>query len=206
MMAWVALDRAVRTVKTFGLSGQADRWARLRDEIHAEVCAKAFDSEIGAFVQAYGSKQLDASVLQMALVGFLPATDSRVVGTVRAIEQRLVRDGFAFRYSPDGTEDTDGLPSGEGAFLACTLWLADNLALMGRRGEAWEYLQRVLAVRNDVGLLSEEYDTRARRLVGNFPQAFSHVYLVHTARHLGAAEEAAASAAHPSFRSFQDAP
>jgi len=182
MMVWVAVDRAIKSIERFGLDGPLDRWRALRAAVHDEVCAKGFDPTLNAFVQAYGSRLLDASLLMMPLVGFLPATDPRVRGTVAAIERHLVRDGFVARYSTSETQD--GLPPGEGAFLACTFWLADNLILLGRRAEAERLFERLLALRNDVGLLSEEYDVQARRLVGNFPQAFSHVGLVNTAHNL----------------------
>jgi GH15 family glucan-1,4-alpha-glucosidase len=182
VMAWVGVDRAIRDIESFGFEGPVERWRALRDEIHAEVCAQGYDDEVGAFVQAYGSKALDASVLMMPLVGFLPATDPRLTGTTDAIEERLMVDGFVRRYDTD--THVDGMPGGEGAFLPCSCWFADNLALQGRDEEARAMLQRVLDVRNDVGLLSEEYDPVARRLVGNFPQAFSHVSLISTARNL----------------------
>ncbi|MGE3176651.1 MAG: glycoside hydrolase family 15 protein [Vicinamibacterales bacterium] len=182
VMAWVAADRAVKSVEEFGVPGDVARWSRLRDEIHADVCARGFDPELGAFVQYYGSKDPDASLLMLPIVGFLPASDPRIVGTVRLIEQRLVRDGFVHRYPTHGS--VDGLPGGEGAFLLCTFWLADNLALQGRHAEAVELFERLLAIRNDLGLLAEEYDPVAKRLLGNFPQAFSHVGLINTARNL----------------------
>ncbi len=182
VMAWVALDRAVKAVGRFGLDGDLARWRQCRDAIHAEACARGFDAGVGSFVQSYGSTLLDASLLMLPLVGFLPARDPRMVGTVKAIQERLMDDGFVRRY--ETAPDVDGLPPGEGAFLACTFWLADNLALQGRVSEAREVFERLLALRNDVGLLSEQYDVGARRLVGNFPQAFSHVGLVNTARNL----------------------
>ncbi|MGH7307375.1 MAG: glycoside hydrolase family 15 protein [Candidatus Rokuibacteriota bacterium] len=189
VMAWVAVDRAVKAVERFGLEGPVDRWRRLRSVIHDDVC-HGYDSDLGAFVQYYGSKLLDASLLMIPLVGFLPATDPRMLGTVRAIEQHLVSDGFVARYHT--VPDVDGLPPGEGAFLPCTFWLADNLALQGRYAEARKILERLLAIRNDVGLLSEEYEPVSRRLLGNFPQAFTHVGLINTAlnltRHGGPAE------------------
>ena len=154
----------------------------MRERIHEDVCSKAFDPDLGSFVQAYGSKALDASLLLLPLVGFLPPTDPRIVGTVKAIEQRLMADGFVCRY--DTGEVADGLPPGEGAFLACSFWLADNLILQGRIAEARELFERLVALRNDVGLLAEEYDPRLGRQLGNFPQAFSHVALVNTAFNL----------------------
>lgn len=182
VMAWVAMDRAVKAVERFGLEGPVEQWRRLRKVIHDQVCRSGFDRELNAFVQYYGSKDLDASLLMLPLVGFLPATDPRMRGTVAAIQQRLMRDGFVDRYPTH--PDVDGLPPGEGAFLICTFWLADNLALQGRYIEARAIFERLLALRNDVGLLSEEYDPQTRRLVGNFPQAFSHVGLINTARNL----------------------
>jgi GH15 family glucan-1,4-alpha-glucosidase len=182
MMAWVAFDRAVKAVERFGLDGPADRWRGLREQIHAEVCEKAFDARRNCFTQAYGSPHLDASLLMMAHVGFLPVTDPRVMGTVAAIERELLHDGFVHRYR---TEDVDdGLSPGEGVFLACTFWLADNYAMMGRTDEARTLFERLLSLRNDVGLLAEQYDPVARRQLGNFPQAFSHVSLINTAFNL----------------------
>jgi GH15 family glucan-1,4-alpha-glucosidase len=182
VMAWVALDRAVKAVERFGLEGPVERWARARDAIHAQVCRDGFNAELGSFVQSYGSRELDASLLMIPLVGFLPATDPRVRGTVAAIESGLMRDGFVARYISH--EGVDGLPSGEGAFLPCTFWLADNLHLMGREEEARELFERLLGLCNDVGLISEEYDPSSGRLLGNFPQAFTHVGLVNTALNL----------------------
>jgi GH15 family glucan-1,4-alpha-glucosidase len=183
VMAWVAFDRAVKAVENFGLSADdAGAWRATRDEIHAQVCREGFDTGRNSFVQSYGSKHLDASLLMIPLVGFLPATDPRMVGTVEAIRRELTDRGFVRRY--DSGSSVDGLPPGEGAFLPCTFWLADNLAMQGRRGEAREVYDRLLDVRNDVGLLAEEYDPAAGRQLGNFPQAFSHVSLVNTARNL----------------------
>jgi GH15 family glucan-1,4-alpha-glucosidase len=195
VMAWVAFDRAVKIREQRGGSGQAlQRWRHVRDQIHEDVCRKAFDPDLGSFVQAYGSKALDASLLLLPLVGFLPPSDPRIVGTVKTIEQRLMADGFVCRY--DTGETVDGLPPGEGAFLACSFWLADNFIMQGRMTEARELFERLLALRNDVGLLAEEYDPRLGRQLGNFPQAFSHVALVNTAFNLtrsqGPAEQRAA--------------
>jgi GH15 family glucan-1,4-alpha-glucosidase len=162
-------------------------WTQLRDTVHADVCAKGFDQEINSFTQYYGSKLLDASLLMMAPVGFLPPDDPRIVGTVAAIQKDLVEDGFVRRYQTAGG-DVDGLPGKEGAFLMTTFWLADNLALMGRHDEAREIFGRLRGLRNDVGLLSEEYDPGARRMLGNFPQAFSHVALINTAANLSLAQ------------------
>jgi GH15 family glucan-1,4-alpha-glucosidase len=182
VMAWVAMDRAVRTVEEFDLNGPADRWRRVRDEIHAEVCQQGYDAELGTFVQYYGAKGTDASLLMIPLVGFLPADDERMKGTVRFVQERLLDGGLVLRYETE--EAVDGLPPGEGAFLACSFWLADNLAMQGRVGEATALFERLLSLRNDVGLLSEQFDPLSGRLVGNFPQAFSHVSLVNSATRL----------------------
>jgi len=192
VMAWVALDRAVRAVERFGLDGRPDEWKRVRQEIHDDVIANGYDGERNTFTQYYGSRELDASLLMIPLVHFLPATDPRMRGTVEAIQRDLMQDGFVLRYRTEHTDD--GLPSGEGAFLACTFWLVDNLALMGRIEEATEIFERLLGLRNDVGLLSEEYDPRLGRLVGNFPQAFTHVGLVNSAYNLDRARRARARA------------
>ena len=187
LMAWVAADRAVKAVEEFGLDGPAKRWAALRDDIRRDILTHGYDDDRGTFTQFYGSTELDAALLMVPLVGFLPATDERVRGTVAAVERELLDDGFVQRYTQPPGEGVDGLPSGEGAFLACSFWLADNYALMGRHEQARDLFERLLALRNDVGLLSEEYDPRAGRLVGNFPQAFSHVPLIDTARNLSRA-------------------
>ena len=186
VMAWVALDRLVRTAEEFGWDGPLERWRTLRARIHQEVCREGFDNGLGAFVQSYGSRTLDASLLLLPLVGFLPPSDPRISGTVSAIERDLMVDGFVLRYRTGETQD--GLPQGEGAFLPCSFWLADNLALQVRRVEAQALFERLLAVRNDVGLLAEEYDPRTRRQLGNFPQAFSHLALVGTALNLSPAK------------------
>jgi GH15 family glucan-1,4-alpha-glucosidase len=183
VMAWVAMDRAVKSVEEFGLAGDAVRWRRIRDAIHDEVCREGFDASLDSFVQYYGSTDPDASLLMLPLVGFVKATDPRMRGTVEYIQRRLTRDGgFLDRYP--ATPHVDGLPPGEGAFLLCTFWLADNLALQGRYAEARAIFERLLDLCNDVGLLSEQYDPGARRFLGNFPQAFSHVGLINTARNL----------------------
>jgi GH15 family glucan-1,4-alpha-glucosidase len=182
LMAWVALDRAVKDVERYQLDGPCQRWRELRDRIHAEICTRGFDAAQGAFVQSYDSKQLDASLLMMPLVGFLPASDPRIRGTVEAIERGLMQNGFVKRYAT--STGVDGLPAGEGTFLLCSFWLADNYALLGRHADARRLFERLLAIRNDVGLLAEEYDPGLRRQLGNFPQAFSHVGLVNTARNL----------------------
>jgi GH15 family glucan-1,4-alpha-glucosidase len=185
VMAWVAFDRGVQAVERFGRPGPAERWRQIRAEIHAEVCERGFDVELNSFTQSYGSKRLDASLLMIPLVGFLPADDARMIGTVAAIQQDLMRDGFVYRYSHDEeVRSVDGLPPGEGAFLPCTFWLADNLALQGRLDEAEEIFQGLLDLRSDLGLLAEEWDPDARRQLGNFPQAFTHVALVNTAFNL----------------------
>jgi GH15 family glucan-1,4-alpha-glucosidase len=194
VMAWVAVDRVIKAVERGGVDGPVERWRQLRDTIHAEVCQRGFDVERNTFVQYYGGHALDASLLMIPLVGFLPASDARVRGTVEAIEWHLMADGFVARYPT--TEEVDGLPPGEGAFLACTFWLADALALMGRHAEARERFERLLTLCNDVGLLSEQYDPAARRLVGNFPQALSHVALINTACNLSAGEGPAAHRGH----------
>ena len=182
VMAWLAFDRGVRMIEELGGRGPLDRWRAARDAVKAEVCDRGFDAEVGAFVQYYGSKQLDASLLMVPLVGFLPPTDARVQGTARAIEGRLMDHGLVRRY--ENHPDVDGLPRGEGVFLPCSFWLVDNWALMGRMDEARRLFERLLGLCNDVGLLSEEYDVASGRLVGNFPQAFSHVSLVNTAHNL----------------------
>jgi len=182
VMAWVAMDRAVKDIEKFGMEGPLERWRALRDQIHASVCREGYDAELGSFVQSYGSKELDASLLLIPVAGFLPPEDPRVRGTVAAIEKRLLRDGFVDRY--DSGSGIDGLPPGEGAFLPCSFWLADNYVLQGRYDDARALFDRLVAVANDVGLLAEEYDRRAKRLVGNFPQAFSHVSLINTAFNL----------------------
>ncbi|HET9529558.1 MAG TPA: glycoside hydrolase family 15 protein [Blastocatellia bacterium] len=182
VMAWVAVDRAVKSVELFGLDGPVDDWKRLRKKIHEEICEKGFDPQLNSFVQFYGSRETDASLLMIPIVGFLPASDPRMRGTVEYIQKRLMQDGFVQRYLTD--PEIDGLPPGEGAFLICTFWLADNLALQGQYKKAREIFERLLDLRNDVGLLSEQYDPAARRLLGNFPQAFSHVGLINTARNL----------------------
>jgi GH15 family glucan-1,4-alpha-glucosidase len=186
VMAWVALDRAVKSVERFGLDGPVDGWRRLRAAIHADICARGFDTARGTFVQSYDSDLLDASLLMMPLVGFLPARDPRVVGTVRAIQDHLVRDGFVARYTTES--GVDGLPPGEAAFLPCSFWLADNLALQGRTGEARWIFDRLMAVANDVGLFSEEYDPRTGQQLGNFPQAMTHMAVVNTAANLTSRE------------------
>jgi GH15 family glucan-1,4-alpha-glucosidase len=186
VMAWVAFDRAVGSLAEWGEDDvrgiDVARWHALRDEIHAEVCAKAYDADRKTFVQAYGSSNLDAALLMMPLVGFLPATDERMQGTVEAIQRELTTDGFVARYTTKAA--VDGLPPGEGVFLPCTFWLADNLALMGRVDEGRALFKRLVGLANDVGLLAEEYDPAGKRQLGNFPQAFTHVSLVNSACNL----------------------
>jgi GH15 family glucan-1,4-alpha-glucosidase len=189
VMAWVGLDRGIRAIEEAGLEGPLERWRALRGRIHDEICAYGFDRELGSFVQSYGSTELDASLLLLPTTGFLPPDDPRIRGTIAAIEQRLFVDGFVLRY--DTHSSPDGLPPGEGAFLACSFWLADAMVLTGRSADARQLFERLLELRNDVGLLSEEYDTRTRRLAGNFPQAFSHIALVNTAHNLARATKPA---------------
>jgi GH15 family glucan-1,4-alpha-glucosidase len=188
VMAWVALDRAVQAVESYRLDGPIERWRQTRARIHAEVCERGFNTRLGSFVQAYDSSELDASLLLIPLVGFLPPTDPRVRGTVEAIGTHLMRDGLVRRYATSRMDD--GLPPGEGAFLACSFWYVDNLALLGRHAEACERFEHLLSLRNDVGLLAEQYDPRARRQLGNFPQAFSHVALISSAYNLAEASPA----------------
>jgi GH15 family glucan-1,4-alpha-glucosidase len=185
VMAWVAFDRGVRAHEEFGRDGPVDRWRALRDEIHAEVLTRAWSANKQAFTQSYGSDELDASTLLMPIVGFLDATDARFVSTVEAIRSELTVDGLVLRYRPRDGGDVDGLPGGEGVFLPCSFWLADALALQGKIDDARELFERLLGLRNDVGLLSEEYDPTAARQLGNFPQAFTHLALVNTAFILG---------------------
>jgi GH15 family glucan-1,4-alpha-glucosidase len=180
VMAWVVFDRAVRLAEEFGLDGPTERWARVRDEIHKEVCDRGYDAERNTFTQYYGSRELDASTLTIPLHGFLPATDERVAGTIDAVRAELGSDGFVARYSTDETDD--GLPGGEGQFLACSFWLVSALALSGREDEARALFERLLNLRNDLGLLAEEYDVEHARQVGNFPQAFSHLALIEAAQ------------------------
>jgi GH15 family glucan-1,4-alpha-glucosidase len=189
VMAWVALDRGIRTAEEFGLAGPLDRWKDVRRAIHQEVCARGFDRELGSFVQAFDTQELDASLLLLPTMGFLPATDPRIKGTIEAIERHLLVDGFVLRYNSARSED--GLPPGEGAFLACSFWLADAYVLLGRMDDARRMFENVLAIANDVGLLAEEFDPALGRMVGNFPQAFSHVALINTASNLARAHKPA---------------
>jgi GH15 family glucan-1,4-alpha-glucosidase len=198
VMAWVAIDRAVRTSEEFGLDGPVDRWRTLRQTIHDQICELGYNAQRGAFTQYYGSDKLDAAILMMPLVGFLPATDERMISTINLIEKELMFDGYVARYHPEESGNVDGLPPGEGAFLPCSFWLVDCLHLMGREKDARAMFERLLSIRNSLGLISEEYETKRGRQVGNFPQAFTHVGLVNTARNLspkiGPAEHRSASA------------
>jgi len=189
VMAWVAFDRAIKGVEAFGLDGPVQRWRKIRADIAADIDKHGFDHELNSFVRSYGSKDLDASLLLIPAVGFAPPGDPRVRGTVEAIEKGLMRDGVVLRY--DTSSADDGLPPSEGAFLACSFWLADAYVLLGRHDDARVLFERLVALANDVGLLSEEYDTDAKRLVGNFPQAFSHIALVNTAFNLTRSEKPA---------------
>ncbi len=192
VMAWVAFDRAIKSAESFNLPAPLEHWREMRALIHADVCAKGWNATLNAFTQTYGSDELDASVLLLPLLGFLPPSDPRIVGTVAAVEKYLLHDGFVMRYRT--TEFDDGLPPGEGTFLACSFWMVDNLALQGRVKEATAMYERLLSLANDVGLLSEEYDPATKRLVGNFPQGFSHVALVHTGLNLMKHEQEMAKA------------
>ena len=194
VMAWVAFDRGIKSAEQFGLQGPVDDWRRIRDEIHAEVCARGFDEGRQTFTQSYDRPEVDAALLALPLVGFLPVTDPRVVGTVRTIERELLHEGFLRRYLTEPAKDVDGQNSPEGVFLPCSFWLADVYVQMGRRQEAERLFDRLVALANDVGLLSEQYDPVSRRMLGNFPQAFSHLALVITAFNLGS--EAHRSEAH----------
>jgi GH15 family glucan-1,4-alpha-glucosidase len=179
-MAWLAFDRGVRTVDEHDLDGPVERWREQRDRIHADVCERGYDEELGSFVQSYDAKEVDASLLLLPIVGFLPAADPRMRGTIEAIEHELLEHGFVRRYrSEDGV--LDGLPPGEGVFLPCSFWLVDCYELLGRHDEAQALFDRLAGLVNDVGLLSEEYDPRERRLLGNFPQALTHLALVNSA-------------------------
>jgi GH15 family glucan-1,4-alpha-glucosidase len=196
VMAWVAVDRCIRSVEDFGLEGPLERWRRLREEIHADVCRNGYDADRNTFVQVYGGRALDASLLLLPQLGFLPASDPRFAGTVAAVERELMVDGLVLRYDTGRTDD--GLPVGEGAFVACSFWLADAYAMLGRQREAHALFERLLDLCNDVGLLAEQYDPRARRQLGNFPQAFSHLALVSSAVRLASrwkAEERSPEAA-----------
>jgi GH15 family glucan-1,4-alpha-glucosidase len=195
VMAWAGVDRAVRSVENHGLNGPVDKWRELRDRIHADVCDKGYDADRNTFTQWYGSRGVDAALLLLPRVGFLPWTDERIVGTVEVVGKELGSNGFLLRYRHDVGNDVDGLPGTEGAFLACSFWYADALDGIGRHDEACALFERLLGLRNDVGLLSEEYDTVARRHVGNTPQGFSMEGLVNTARQLTGSSTATTSVA-----------
>jgi GH15 family glucan-1,4-alpha-glucosidase len=181
VMAWVAFDRAVRSAEEQSLRGPADEWRATRDEIHAEVCERGYSEAIGSFTQYYGGSEFDASLLLLPLVGFLPIDDPRVVATIDAVERELLHDGLVLRYRTTDKGAVDGLPAGEGVFLPCSFWLVDCWELLGRHGEAHALYERLLDLRNDLGLIAEEYDPVEHRLLGNFPQAFTHLALVNTA-------------------------
>ena len=190
IMAWVAFDRAVKSIEQCGFKGPKERWEQLRGRICEEIIAKGYDAKRNTFVQYYGGSDLDASLLLIPQLGFLPPEDPRVIGTIEAIERELIVDGLVMRYPTHS--GSDGLPAGEGAFLVCSFWLANSLALIGRREDAVALFERLLALRNDLGLLAEEYDPRAKRFLGNFPQAFSHIGVINTAAHLAKVEPASA--------------
>jgi GH15 family glucan-1,4-alpha-glucosidase len=200
VMAWVAFDRGIRLIEELEREGPIERWRAVRDEIHAEVCERGYDEELGSFVQAYDAKRLDASLLTIPLFGFLPPDDPRVRGTLEAVRQELLVDGFVQRYRHDEeVEAVDGLPPGEGAFFLCSFWFVDNLVLLGELEEACEMFDRLLSLRNELGLLAEEYDPALGRLVGNFPQAFSHIGLINTALLLEKALQEAKEAKAPTI-------
>jgi len=186
IMAWVAMDRGIKSIEQFGLEGPLDRWRTVREAIHKDVCTRGFSGRLNSFVQSYDGEELDAALLMIPLVGFLPSTDPRVASTICAIEKHLMTSGFLSRYGASNL--VDGLPPGEGAFLPCTFWLADSYVLLNRQSDAEQLFERLLGVCNDVGLLSEEYDPIARRLIGNFPQALSHIAIINTATNLSRSE------------------
>jgi len=188
IMAWVAFDRAIKSAEAFNLEGPLDRWRQLCRKIHDDVCRRGFDRELGSFVRSYDSRELDASLLLLPTVGFLPPADPRVRGTVEAIERKLLVDGLVIRYD---TAESDGLSSDEGVFLACSFWLVDAYVLLGRKADARQLFERLLTLCNDVGLLSEEYDPSTSRLLGNFPQALSHIALINSAFNLNEAAKPA---------------
>jgi GH15 family glucan-1,4-alpha-glucosidase len=184
VLAWVAFDRAIEGVERLDLRGPVDRWRRIRQEIHEEVCREGFNVELNSFTQAYGSADLDASTLLIPLVGFLPPDDPRVIGTIEAVQRHLTRDGFVERYATKDKDGVDGLSGSEGVFLPCSFWLVDALLMLERDDEARALFEQLLDIRNDLGLISEEYDPAEKRLLGNFPQAFTHVGLVNSAFNL----------------------
>ncbi|MEU0691917.1 glycoside hydrolase family 15 protein, partial [Streptomyces uncialis] len=188
VMAWVAVDRTIKLIESGDAEGPLERWRQMRDDIHRDVCEKGYDKERNTFTQSYGSRELDASLLLIPQMGFLPPDDKRVIGTIEAIQRELsTSDGFILRYPTAGDDaGVDGLAGDEGAFLACSFWLADDLAMIGRVDEARKLFEKLLALRNDLGLLAEEWDPHLKRQVGNFPQAFSHVPLIDTALRLTA--------------------
>jgi GH15 family glucan-1,4-alpha-glucosidase len=191
IMCWVAFDRAIKSVEQYGFEGPRQHWEKVRGRIAAQVLERAYDRDRNTFVQAYGSRDLDASLLLIPQLGFLSPEDPRIRGTIAAVERELVRDGLVYRYPTES--GADGLPPGEGVFLACSFWLANSLALIGRRDDAIALFERLLGLRNELGLLSEEYDPEAKRLLGNFPQAFSHTAIINTAAHLAEIESASAA-------------
>jgi GH15 family glucan-1,4-alpha-glucosidase len=197
VMAWVAVDRAIKTAREFGMTGPVARWEALAKHIHQDICDKGFNSSLGSFVKVYGTKSLDASLLLLPIIGFLPASDPRIQGTVAAIERHLMTDGLVRRHN--NSRSGDGSTGEEGVFLACSFWLADNYILVDRCDEARELFERLLALRNDVGLLSEEYNPGSRRQTGNFPQAFSHVALINTAYNLSAVKRSTRSRSAPAL-------
>jgi GH15 family glucan-1,4-alpha-glucosidase len=182
VMAWVAFDRGVKMIEEFKLKGPLRRWRKVREQIHRQVCRNAYNHVVKAFTQHYGSRELDASSLLFPILGFLPIGDPRVTNTIAAVEKNLLRGGFLLRY--DSKTTADGLPGGEGVFLLCTFWLVDVYEMQGRDDEARALFERLLSIRNDLGLLSEEYDPRTKRMLGNFPQAFSHIGLLNSAFNL----------------------
>jgi GH15 family glucan-1,4-alpha-glucosidase len=192
VMAWVAFDRAIKDAESDGLEAPIERWRQARDAVHREVCEKGFDKDRNTFVQSYGSTHLDASVLLIPQVGFLPPDDPRVLGTIAAVERGLMVEGLVLRYSTD--TGVDALPPGEGAFLPCSFWLADSYILTDRRAQGAALFERLLSLRNDLGLYAEEYDPRAKRMLGNFPQALTHMALINTARLLSVPASEAKSA------------
>ncbi len=191
VMCWVAFDRAVKAVESSGYDGPVEHWKKMRAEIHKDICEKGYDADLNSFTQSYGSNNVDAALLMLPLVGFLPASDPRCKGTVKAIEDRLLRDGFVLRYLPDREVEGHEIHGDEGAFLPCSFWLVDNYAMQGEDAKARKLFEQLLEIRNDVGLLSEEYGVESKRLVGNFPQAFTHVSLVNTAHNLNQSRPAA---------------